>query len=146
MGVDRELERWVYLGRRLVRDGGIAHQWRDPNNETRLFKKFVGRVIGGVYAISVERTDEGVAVFGEPVWTGDRVDDTNLVAGWEASDRHAYESKAAAAAEKRASIDSALAAACADLEAIAAACKTWGEAEAVAAVVRTRLMKAWGKR
>lgn len=69
-------EEWIYAGVRVLA-GKRTHGWIEPSGRMRYYVDKGNLVIGGLYTVSVTRTDKNV-MRGQPVYTGRMIDDDAL--------------------------------------------------------------------
>lgn len=142
----REQITLTYAGRRLGKNSKVIHEWIHGDREL-YFAKLVGSAIGGLYSVDADLDGDGVSVFQDTLrYTGEKIDDVEQVAVWQAADQSARTSAAERAAERRHSKSTELDEALAPVLRLIQRARTRSEAQAIARVVGDKLDEAWWKR
>lgn len=146
MSDDRETLRLVYAGRRT--DGGHSskptHCWIDEGGEERYYGKVKGVAIGGIYTIQAVKGARSVYP-ATLSFTGDRIEDGEQIATWQALDVCTMATVGLIAAERRMSKSDDLDAALAPLLRMTARLRNRNEAAALARLVSDRVIEAYWK-
>ena len=101
--VEQVPERWTYLGRRKTQGGKLGALWKTSEGEELLFNsKRHPKVVGGIYDVTVYRTDEGISIGAAPPFVEPPDPDDSDTAKWEAEDRTAVTADAILKAEGKA--------------------------------------------
>lgn len=133
-------ETWTYTGRRYPTKGTKpAHSYLDGDGSE--YRYTVGQeVVGGQYRVEVKREDDSVrAGLTDAQFTGERHDDTDLVALWEATDAGTRRRLAREAAERKIGRDSEFDRALEPLLRIARKARNHHEAGVLAQLVSERI-------
>lgn len=143
---DRVTIRLVYAGRVVGDTTKPDHAWvaaEDPAGPPMRYSKLAATVVGGIYAI--ESLDAaGSTVYPSTLaYAGEKIDDVDLIAGWEARDRATRDTLNRQAAERRAARDSELDRMLAPLKRAVQSQRTRADAQAVIARVSAELHEAW---
>lgn len=137
--------RLVYAGRVLGDTTKPNHAWAregDLDNPFT-FGKLAGTVVGGIYEIDAADTTAS-RVFPDSLrYAGEKIEDTDLIAGWEARDRATRDTLNRQAAERRAGRDSELDRMLEPLKRAVQSQRTRADAQAVISRISAELNEAW---
>lgn len=139
-------ERWAYGGVRMLTSGKLGHAWHpDGGDGPELlypYKRGERHVVGSIYTQRVARKDERVVLFGEPRYTGDKVDEGKRQQ-WTLKHfaaQNLLESRQREANElRRTALDDAVA----PLQEIARKCVSNAQRDALLSYVIRKLTKEW---
>lgn len=148
MSDEPEVARMVYMGRRQLINGTLGYSWAEPDktDEPGVFTKLAAAAIGHLYGVRVKRDEDGAirSAWANPSYTGERWDgDRDSIAAWQAADAAASLADRRRKAENRQKKSPELAQALEPLQAVAAKCRSIDEVNALADVVRSKLIRAW---
>ncbi|MGH3998529.1 hypothetical protein OG984_03020 [Nocardioides sp. NBC_00368] len=138
----------VYLGRRLGQGAKLVHTF-DRDGTPASFAKAPHGVIGGKYTIKADLGAEGdpISIYPSTLhYEGEKIDDTHLIALWEAADRDARATSRVLAMERKHKRSSELDQVLAPLIAVIQRACTIEECEAIINVVTRKLNQAWHRR
>lgn len=138
----------VYQGRRLGQGAKLFHTF-DHDGAPASFAKAPHGVIGGRYTIKADLGAEGdpTSIYPSTLrYEGSKIDDTALIALWEATDRAAWETSRLLAMERKHKRSSELDEALAPLIGVIERASTFEEYEAIINVVTRKLNQAWHRR
>lgn len=96
-----QVERWVYIGRRVLAKGGLGHYFLEPTGQARGFKKVSAHAVGATYEVHAIREGDSVSIAGSPRFV-EAAQEGSEAAVWEAEDRAAYTADELRKAEARA--------------------------------------------
>lgn len=146
---ETETERWVSKGQRVWnhQKGELVDVWLDPSDREARYEKFQGLVVGGVYEVQVDRSGDGLRVHGLATYTGERIDDPDQVAIWQAETMvargvAAKRRQERSLARKADLLDDALA----DVDRLVVKCRSYPEFQALSTAVQMRMMDRYDKR
>lgn len=138
----------IYQGRRLGQGAKLLHTF-DHDGTPASFAKAPHGVIGGKYTIKADlgAEDEPISIYPSTLhYDGSKIDDTDLVAVWEAADRAAWDTSRRLAMERKHKRSSELDQALAPLLRVIDRATTYQETEAIINVVTRKLNGAWHHR
>lgn len=142
----------VYAGRRLPKAGAKPnHAWYRPENlddDLTFGPQSAGAAIGGLYTVDGQTNDSGgVSIYPSTIrFTGERIDDTDRIATWQAVDQETRSHLALQAGERKYAQSAELERALEPLIRLTQSARTRGEATAIRNAVVERLNEAWWKR
>lgn len=138
---ERAEEVWTFVGRREF-EGKRYYAWQDAGGAERYFAKVSAVTVGGRYTVTVTRGGDGVAVYGNPLYTGELVDE-RFRREMEALDLAALAAVAAATRDRSDSRRKALDEAIQPLADIAATLRFGHDQNAFLAYVIRRITRPW---
>jgi hypothetical protein len=138
---ERAEEVWTFAGRRAL-GGKRYYAFHDAAGRERYYAKVKALTVGGRYAVTAARDGDRVSVYGEPRYTGDRVDERTR-RQMEALDLTAEAALAAQARDRSDARRKALDDAMQPLVEIAATLRFGHERDAFLAYVIRRLTHPW---
>lgn len=125
------------------RESSSTTGWTRTEN-LPLFHKLNATTIGGIYEVSVRRNDGNTTAQHGVKFTGQRIEDKDQIALWQASDQAASRSWSYARAEKRFANEDLLdRASMDDLKRLAGKCKNNSELNSLVGAVTENLRKAY---
>ena len=134
----------TYCGRRLGKAGKVMHEFEFAGRSL-WYSKVSHGVVGGRYTVDADVTAAGeVTIYPATLtYAGEKIDDVDQVAVWEAVDRDAYSTSRLMSAERKHARSSELDAALEPLTRLIAKAGTRAEAQAIMRVVTAKLDDAW---
>lgn len=138
----------VYQGRRLGQGAKLVHTF-DHDGTPVSFAKAPHGVIGGKYTIKAELSADSdpVSIYPSTLhYEGEKIDDTDLIAVWEAADRDAWETSRVLAMERKHKRSSELDQALTPLISVVERAATIEECQAIINVATRKLNQAWHRR
>lgn len=142
---EREQITLTYCGRRLGKADKLVYEFEYAGRSLWYSKGITHGVVGGRYTVDAEVTDDGgVTIYPTTLtYTGEKIDDVDQVAVWEAVDRDTYATHRLKAAERKHARSSELDIALEPLTRLIAKASTRAEAQAIMRVVTAKLDDAW---
>lgn len=148
MSNEIETVQMIYAGRRATRKL-LGYAWIEPGDgyDPTIFDKVKGEAVGYLYTMRVVRDENGrvASAYPNPTYTGDRYDDPEQVATWQAIDQAARADDRRRLAENRAKKAPELDAALDPLRAILHHAKNVDEADTILSLVRSKLLNEWAR-
>lgn len=140
----------TYCGRRLSSSNKLIFEF-DYEGRALLFTKSRHGTIGGKYTVDAEVAGEGdearVRIYPDSLcYAGEKIDDVDQIAVWEAADRDSWNTSRLLATERKHAKSSELDAALEPAIRIIQKASTRAEAQAVIRVVTEKLDRAWWER
>lgn len=140
----------TYCGRRLSSKNKVIFEF-DHEGETLLFAKGRHLTIGGRYSVEAKVADDGdpqkVSIYSDSMcYTGEKIDDVDQIAVWEAADRDSWNTSRLLAAERKHAKSSELDRALEPAVRVIQTASTRAEAQAIIRVITERLDRAWWER
>lgn len=141
---EREQITLTYCGRRLGKADKLIYEF-EYAGRSLVFAKMTHGVVGGRYTVDADVADDGgVSIYPATLtYTGEKIDDVDQVAVWEAVDRDTYATHRLKAAERKHARSSELDIALEPLARLIAKAGTRAEAQAIMRVVTAKLDDAW---
>lgn len=134
----------TYCGRRLGKADKLIYEF-EYAGRSLWFSKLTHGVVGGRYTVGADVKDDGdVSIYPASLaYAGEKIDDVDQVAVWEAVDRDTYATSRLKAAERKHSRSSELDGALEPLTRLITKASTRAEAHAIIRVVTAKLDDAW---
>lgn len=137
----------TYKGRRLGQSNKILYVYEHEGRQL-IYSKVSHGVVGGRYAVDADLGEEGaVDIYPSTMrYTGEKIDDLEQVAAWEAADRDAWNTSRQLAVERKHAKSSELDVALEPIVGVIQKASTRAEAHAIIRVISEKLDRAWWER
>lgn len=133
----------TYCGRRLDHHNKLIQELQHEGRSL-LYSKIKHGVIGGRYTVDAVQDDTRMTIYPSTMrYAGEKVDDVDQVAAWEALDRDAWETTRYLALERKHQANTALDEYVAQGHSIVRQAKSTAEARAIVKIISNKLLEGW---